>query len=142
MNTAQSVEQTLSVEQKCQLGRLAAKQFLAITKNWKLTDEQRRIVAGAATRTTIATWKKRVANKEELQLGRDTYERLICIIEIENALQEKVKTEGINYSELLHQHIDAFNNYTIIENMLNGKVIDLYNTKAYLESNNPLKILH
>jgi hypothetical protein len=127
------MNEALSLEQKCQLGRLAAKQFLAITESWQLTDDQRRIIAGAATRTTISTWKKKVQKYEELQLGRDTYERLICIVEIEKLLQEKAQQENLKTYSLLRQPVFELKKSSPLEHMLNGRVIDLYQTKVYLQ---------
>lgn len=119
----------LNVEQKAHLGRLAAKEFLQITDTWGLTDDQRRILAGAATRTTISTWRKRVNTQKMLQLGTDTYERIICIKAINDSLQEKLPGQ-VNCAQLIRQPLSALNGSCLLENMLNGRVIDLYNTHS------------
>ena len=124
----------LTVEQKAHLGRIAAKQFLKITDLWQLTDDQRRVLAGAATRTTISTWRKRVNTLDELQLGNDTYERLICIAAIERALEKTVEPEPECLAATLRQPQAELENLSLLEQMLNGRVIDLYNTQYYLES--------
>lgn len=125
------MELCLSVEQKCHLGRIAAKQFLAITDNWQITDAQRRILIGAATRTTISTWRKRVNTLAELQLGNDTYERIICISAIQRLLLQKMdETDIVTF---LRQPIEHLNNTSLLQKLLNGWMIDLYDVKDYLE---------
>ena len=125
------MNEELSVEQKAHLGRIAAKQFLSITDKWQLTDDERRILAGAATRTTISTWRKRVNTLEELQLGNDTYERLICIANIERCLEDRITPEPEQIASAIRQLQDDLGS-SLLENMLNGRVIDLYQTKDYI----------
>lgn len=125
--------QPLSVEQKSHLGRIAAKQFLSITDKWQLTDEERRVLVGAATRTTISTWRKRVKEKHELQLGHDTYERLIYIANIEQYLEDKIATDSEgNLPDIIRQPGKGPENNSLLESMLNGRVIDLYRTMKHL----------
>ena len=125
--------QGLSVEQKAHLGRIAAKQFLSITDKWQLTDDQRRILAGAATRTTISTWRKRVKELKALQLGNDTYERLICIANIGHSLEYNPLLKSDDIAALLREPKDDLGHHSLLDNMLKGKVIDLYQTKDYIE---------
>lgn len=129
----------LSVEQKSHLGRIAAKQFLLITDCWDITDNERRILAGAATRTTISTWRKRVKTRYELQLGNDTYERLICIGEIHRALLNSVKENNI--AEHIRKPFDYFET-SLLNKMLNGWVLDLYQVKAFVNNDATLNPHH
>lgn len=133
------MELTLSVEQKSHLGRIAAKQFLLITDCWKINDHERRILAGAATRTTISTWRKRVNTLQELQLGNDTYERLICISDIQSALLKSVKKEDIG--GFIREDNAFFKEQTLLKKMLNGWILDLYQTKAFLNSDFSIETL-
>ena len=121
----------LNVEQKSNLGRLAAKEFLQITDRWKLTDDQRRILAGAATRTTISTWRKRVSSQSVLQLGQDTYERILCIKAIENQL---VNLCPHNADQYIRHPLDELYDHSLLDIMLNGRVIDLYATEQATRS--------
>lgn len=131
---------TLSLEQKVHLGRIAAKQFLLITDQWRITDNQRRILAGAATRTTISTWRKKVKSLDDLQLGNDTYERLTCIYDI-NELLINTRFESPHYKNLIEndftaktirENNDYFDNESLLDVMLKGWVINLYQVKDYL----------
>jgi hypothetical protein len=124
----------LSVDQKAHLGRIAAKQFLKITDLWQLTDDERRVLAGAATRTTISTWRKRVKNLQELQLGNDTYERLQCIAAIERSLEEKFFHQPETLANAIRQPLNTLDNHSLLDNMLNGRVIDLYTTKNVIDT--------
>jgi len=121
----------LSVEQKSHLGRIAAKQFLLITNCWGTTDNQKSVLAGAATRTTISTWRKRVNKGYELQLGNDTYERLICIGEIHRSLLESTQEEAI--AEKIRHPCEYFNT-SLLNKMLRGWVLDLYQVKSFLNN--------
>ncbi len=144
------METSLTVEQKSHLGRIAAKQFLTITDLWKVTDSERRILAGAATRTTISTWRKRVKTLDELQLGNDTYERLICIADIHQALLRQFKKAELH--KAIRDIKLPFTQHSLLETMLNGWVINLYQVKNFLENdalastegkiNHPLPWLH
>lgn len=123
----------LSVEQKQHLGRIAAKLFLDTTHRWGLNDAQKTILAGAATRTTISTWRQRVKQKKVLQLGIDTYERIDCIHEIDALLKAVSILQGCSPKELLHLTQLGLYDESIISTMLNGKIIDLYRTLEYLQ---------
>ena len=122
----------LSVEQKAHLGRIAAKQFLLITDKWQLTDDERRVLAGAATRTTISTWRKRVKTQQELQLGSDTYERLMCIADIACLLEQQQHYQAQEIAEIIREPYDDLGSCSLLNTMLNGRVIDLYRTKDYM----------
>ncbi|MBX2807025.1 MAG: DUF2384 domain-containing protein [Cellvibrionaceae bacterium] len=129
LRSTSSQSTPLSVEQKSHLGRIAAKQFLMITDAWGLTDNQRRILAGAATRTTISTWRKRVNSRESLQLGTDTYERILCLTAINRSLLCNGHASGKQPSKLLRTPLDTLQGNSLLDTMLQGQMIDLYNTQ-------------
>lgn len=137
----------LPLDQKAQLGRIAAKQFLLITDCWKIKDNQRRVLAGAATRTTISTWRKKVNTLDELQLGNDTYERLICIYDINKLLSDTFivgVTEEENSQTIasaIRQTHHYFDHSSLLDVMLKGWVINLYQVKDYLESSSKQQAL-
>ncbi len=118
---------------KGKLGHVAAKLFLGITEEWGLTDEQKRVLAGAATRTTISSWKKKVADSSSLNLGDDTLERLSYIAGIYKALQILLPTQQ-QWAEWVHKPNSAFGGQTALERMLGGRVADLYEVRHYLDA--------
>lgn len=124
----------LTVEQKQHLGRIAAKCFLDITDQWQLSDNQRRILVGAATRTTISTWRVRVKERKVLQLSHDTYERIQCILSIQAAL---AKHTGITS---IRKPIDQFEGATLLEVMMQGNVMNLYEVWLFLEHGSRLNL--
>ena len=124
----------LSVEQKQHLGRIAAKLFLEITEHWQLNDTQKAVLAGAATRTTISTWRQRVKQKQLLQLGHDTYERIDCIHEIDRQLMLQCQQSLQTLQDLLQSPQVALFDESLLSTMLNGKVIDLYTVLQHLKS--------
>ena len=125
----------LSVEQKQHLGRIAAKLFLDITTRWRVTDAQKAILAGVATRTSISTWRQRVKQKQVLQLGQDTYERIECLQAIDNYLIELSQKQSCTVEFLLHSPRLSLFDESLLSTMLNGKVIDLYTVLEYVKSN-------
>ena len=131
---ADTITTLLSVEQKQHLGRIAAKLFLDITQRWGLSDNQKAVLAGAATRTTISTWRQRVLQKQSLQLGNDTYERIDCIYEIDRLLEQLSCQEACSLRTFLQRPQLALFDESPLSTMLNGKVIDLYTTLRFLQT--------
>jgi len=129
----ESANTALSVEQKKHLGRLAAKLFLEITQRWRLNDTQKTVLAGAATRTTISTWRQRVNQQQVLQLGHDTYERIDCIHDIDRLLSCVSTTRSTNTLVLLNAPQLKLYDESLLSTMLNGKVIDLYRALHFLQ---------
>lgn len=123
----------LGQQDRGQLGRVAAKLFLGITQEWGLTDEQRRILAGAATRTTISTWKRKVTTDSQLNLGDDTLERLSYIAGIYKALQILLPTKQ-QWADWIHKPNKDFGGQSALERMLGGQVADLYEVRHYLDA--------
>ena len=114
-------------------GRVAAKLFLGITKEWGLTDAQRQILAGASSRTTIDTWKKRVLNNEPLNLHKDTLERLSYIAGIYKALQILLPTRE-QWAAWVKKPNRDLGGQSALERMLAGKVMDLAYVRNYLDT--------
>ena len=118
--------QTQAIEHydRGELGRVAVKLFFGITGEWGLTDEQRRVLAGAATRATIASWKRKVAANSKLNLGDDTLERLSYISGIYKALQILLPTRQ-QWSQWINKPSADLGGQTALERMLGGRVADL-----------------
>jgi hypothetical protein len=114
-------------------GRVAAKLFLGITSEWGLTDTQRQILAGAGSRTTIDTWKKRVLNNEPLNLHKDTIERLSYIAGIYKGLQILLPTRE-QWAAWVKKPNREFGGQSALERMLGGRVMDLAYVRHYLDA--------
>lgn len=114
-------------------GRIAAKLFLGITKEWGLTDTQRQVLAGASSRTTIDTWKKRVLNNEPLNLHKDTLERLSYIAGIYKALQILLPTRE-QWAAWVKKPNRDLGGQSALDRMLAGRVMDLAFVRNYLDA--------
>ncbi len=118
---------------RSQLGRVAAKLFLAITGEWGLTDEQRRVLAGASSRTTILNWKHKVAAGEPLALQQHTLERLSYVSGIYKALQ-LLFPQREQWAAWVHRPSRDFGGQSAMQRMLGGNTVDLADVRRYLDA--------
>jgi len=115
------------------LGRVAAKLFFAITKEWGLTDTQRAVLAGVNSRTTLHNWKSKIANDEPIHLGKDTLDRLSYIAGIYKSLQ-LLFSESTQWAEWVNKPNRDFGGKSAMDRMLAGSVVDLADVRRYLDS--------
>jgi hypothetical protein len=115
-----------------ELGRVAAKLFLAISSEWGLTQEQRAIIAGVG-RTTLHNWKHKVEAKEPIALPVDTLERLSYVSGIYKALQVLLPTRE-QWAEWIKKPNHDFGGQSALDRMLNGRVVDLADVRRYLDA--------
>lgn len=115
-----------------QLSVVAIKTFFNISKAWKLTADQERILLGMPGKTNFYAWKKDV---NTANLSRDTLERFSYILGIYKALQillpdPKAADEWVNKpnSEVI------FGGKPALDRMLSGNVADLYVVRQYLDA--------
>lgn len=116
-----------------ELGRVAVKLFLAITDEWKLTEQERCTLAGLSSRTTLNTWRHRIDSGEPLKLSPDTLERLSYIAGIYKALQI-LFTAPEAWRDWVRKPNRDFGGQSALERMLAGKVVDLADVRRYLDA--------
>lgn len=114
-------------------GRVAVKLFLAIADEWELTEEQRCILAGLNSRTTLHNWRKKVDANEDIKLSGDTLERLSYLAGIYKGLQ-LLFTDPKQWQSWVKKPNRDFGGQSALERMLAGKVIDLADVRRYLDS--------
>jgi hypothetical protein len=114
-------------------GRVAVKLFLGITDEWALTDEQRCILAGLNSRTSLHNWRNKVAAKENIKLSGDTLERLSYLAGIYKALQI-LFTDVAQWQDWVKKPNTDFGGQSALERMLAGRVVDLSDVRRYLDS--------
>lgn len=115
-----------------ELGRVAAKLFLAIADEWGLSQQQRAVLAGVG-RTTLHNWKQRVDAGEPLTLPVDTLERLSYVAGIYKALQLLLPTRE-HWAEWIKKPNRDFGGQSALERMLGGRVMDLADVRRYLDA--------
>lgn len=115
-----------------ELGRVAAKLFLAIADEWSLSQQQRAIIAGVG-RTTLHNWKQRVEAGEPLTLPVDTLERLSYVAGIYKALQLLLPTRE-HWAEWIKKPNRDFGGQSALDRMLGGRVVDLADVRRYLDA--------
>lgn len=115
-----------------ELGRVAAKLFLAIADEWNLSQQQRTVIAGVG-RTTLHNWKQRVEADESLTLPVDTLERLSYVAGIYKALQLLLPTRA-HWAEWIKKPNRDFGGQSALERMLGGRVVDLADVRRYLDA--------
>jgi hypothetical protein len=80
MALAQRAQEAFSEDQ---MSRAALQAFFGIAKDWKLTNEQQRVLLGSPAESTFFKWKK---NKEG-RLSLDTLDRVSYVMGIHKALR-------------------------------------------------------
>jgi hypothetical protein len=128
MSVAKPIAQTNPAE----LGRVAAKLFLAIADEWALSQQQRAVIAGVG-RTTLHNWKHRVEAGEPLVLPVDTLERLSYVAGIYKALQLLLPTRA-HWAEWIKKPNRDFGGQSALDRMLGGRVVDLADVRRYLDA--------
>jgi hypothetical protein len=114
------------------LGRVAAKLFLAICTEWQLTQEQRAVLAGVG-RTTLHNWKQKVEAGEPVAMPADTLERLSYVAGIYKALQILLPARP-QWAEWVRRPNRDFGGQSALERMLGGRVVDLADVRRYLDA--------
>jgi uncharacterized protein (DUF2384 family) len=117
---------------RADIGRVAAKLFFSVTEQWGLTEQQKAILAGVTSRTTLNNWKSKVINNEPIRLAPDTLERLSYIAGIYKALQLIFPSQEQALHWVTSPNQD-FGGQSALERMLAGRVIDLASVRRYLD---------
>ncbi|MFT7245301.1 MAG: hypothetical protein ACI82A_002668 [Candidatus Azotimanducaceae bacterium] len=116
-----------------ELGRVAVKLFLGITDDWDLTENEKLVLAGHESRTTLNQWRQKVEANEDIKLSRDTLERLSYVAGIYKALQLLFPNPE-QWSNWIRRPNRDFGGNPALEHMLGGKVVDLADVRRYLDS--------
>lgn len=127
-----SAVRPLAQPDAAELGRVAAKLFLAIADEWGLSQQQRGIIAGVG-RTTLHNWKQHVEAGEPLTLPVDTLERLSYVAGIYKALQLLLPTRE-HWAEWIKKPNRDFGGQSALDRMLGGRVMDLADVRRYLDA--------
>lgn len=113
-------------------GRVAVKLFLGIADEWNLSEEQRCTLAGLSSRTTLHTWRKKVAAKEGIKLSGDTLERLSYLAGIYKGVQ-MLFTDPEQWKTWIKKPNRDFGGQSALDRMLAGNVTDLSDVRRYLD---------
>lgn len=116
-----------------ELGRVAVKLFLGITDDWDLTENEKLVLTGHESRTTLNQWRQKVEANEDIKLSRDTLERLSYVAGIYKALQLLFPNPE-QWSNWIRRPNRDFGGNPALEHMLGGKVVDLADVRRYLDS--------
>jgi hypothetical protein len=117
------------------IGRAALEVFFNISKKWNLNNGQQMCILGDIPKTTFYLWKKKIENKTEVILTKDTLERISYVMGIFKALNILLPTEE-SANRWIHQPNSAplFNNHTALDKMLQGNVADLADIRRFLDA--------
>lgn len=116
-----------------ELGRVAAKLFLGITDEWKLTEADKLVLAGHESRTTLNQWRKKIKANEDIKLSRDTLERLSYVAGIYKALQLLFPNPE-QWANWIRRPNRDFGGNPALDHMLGGNVVDLADVRRYLDA--------
>lgn len=118
---------------EAQMSRVAVKLFFGIAEEWSLTDEQRCVLAGLGTRTTLHNWRQKLATDAPIKLGKDTLERLSYLAGIYKAVQ-LLFADPAQWKHWVRKPNSDFGGASALERMLAGRVVDLVDVRRYLDA--------
>lgn len=117
------------------IGRAAFQAFINISEQWQLKREQQTKLLGEISNSTYHDWKKKVEEKKDLKLHKDTLERISYILGIYKALNILLPSkEAANLWVHKNNAAPLFNDQTALDKMLAGNVVDLADVRRYLDS--------
>jgi len=112
------------------LSQAGLKAFFRIGAAWGLSTVEEMRLLGDPSRATFFKWKRDPATAN---LGRDTLERISCILGIYKALQILLPDPAVA-DAWVHKANTAFGGRTALERMLAGNVGDLHAVRQYLDA--------
>lgn len=130
MAMAFQVQPAVEVDRK-RLSGPALRAFFNIAGLWGLSNDKQMILLGVTARSTFFKWKK----DPDVNLGRDTLERISYILGIYKALQILLPDERAADAWIKRPNkAPLFNGSSALERMLPGNVADLYLVRQYLDA--------
>lgn len=111
--------------------QIALKAFFNMAELWQLNNQQQMILLGSPSRSTFFRWKK----GEVKELSPDTLERISYLLGIYKALHI-LFSESEQADSWLHRANQAglFAGSSALDYMLQGKMINLYEVRKYLDA--------
>jgi hypothetical protein len=105
--------------------------FFRIAEAWKLNTEDQMILLGGPARSTFFNWKK----DQDVELSKDTLERISYIIGIYKALQILLP-EPVAADTWIRKSNSAplFAGKSALQRMMSGQVSDLFLVRQYLDA--------
>ncbi len=122
-----------SISEPAEFARVGLVAFFRIAEAWSLDTEQQMVLLGKPRRTTFIKWKKNEAKK----LPADTIERISYLLGIYKALHVLFANEAQADSWVNRDNTaPIFAGKNAIEYMLHGKMINLFEVRRYLDTQN------
>ena len=112
-------------------GRVALKFFFHVMKLWGCSPAQQRALLGGIGNTTYHKYKK----LPQVRLPHDTLERISYLMGMHKALRILFSNSLDKAYEWVHKPNAAppFNGQSALDYMLQGRVVDLADTRRYLD---------
>tara|TARA_R110001599_G_scaffold122992_1_gene295156 strand:+ start:568 stop:972 length:405 start_codon:yes stop_codon:yes gene_type:complete len=107
--------------------QLALEGFFRLAKRWHLSRTEAMTLLGLAATSTYANWK----NGKSGAIPRDTLERITYLLNIDEQLQQNQISDTAINQWLRHTALNG-GQYTPLEQMLKGNVIDIYSVHQQL----------
>jgi len=109
----------------------ALKAFFRIAQLWELSVREQMTLLGLSARSTFYKWQK----NPQVELPRDTLERLSYILGIYKALQILLPEEQAADRWIRKPNAaPVFAGRSALDQMLSGQVVDLYRVRQYLDA--------
>lgn len=118
---------------KDKLSKVAVKLFFAIADEWSLTENERCILAGVNSRTTLLNWRRKLDAGQPISLSRDTLDRLSYVAGIYKNLQ-LLFSDPAQWKQWVRKPNRELYGQSALQRMLAGQLTDLAEVRRYLDS--------
>ena len=118
-------------QQSKKKAQIALKAYFNIAQQWQLNNTQQIKLLGGPSRATFFRWKK----EDVKDISQDTFERISYLLGIYKALHILfTKPEQANTWLHRDNRAEIFSGRSALEFMLQGKMINLFETRKYLDA--------
>lgn len=114
------------------LSKVAVKLFFRIADEWGLNDEQKCVLAGVNSRSTLYNWKGKVEKGSAFELNRDQLDRLSYIAGIYKGIQI-LFSDPKQWKQWIKKPNNDFGGNSALEVMMQGGIVDLADVRRYLD---------
>jgi hypothetical protein len=117
--------------QPLELGAAGVKAFFRVTRDWHVTDDERRLLLGHLGRAAFESLKKEGSPE---RLPEDTVNRLSYILGIHKGLAILFSPENQAHWLKTPNHDAPFNGCSPLDHMLSGRIEAMREVRRYLDA--------
>jgi hypothetical protein len=116
-----------------QMGGPGLRAFYNIAQEWGLSAEQQMVLLGGIPSSTFYHWKKKVLPDGDINLSRDTLERISYVLGIYKALRILLPESYAGWIKRPNTN-PLFGGRPALDRLLSGNVSDLFVVRQFLDA--------